>query len=171
MTEALEQQLLNHAALIARLRHDLDRLAHETTDAIADLLTRVEPQVAATTPRISAAWCWRDLGENGRDELWIQLIDWVGYLRSRYPLPASSRAAGLSTPSSSRNSVPCGLPGKARTKIATHRSRLQQTGTTDGSPACCTASSTAPSPPAATPGIRHDHPRPTRCKPPRTSQL
>ena len=41
-TEALEQQVLNQAALIARLRHDLDRLAHEGTDTVADLLSRIE---------------------------------------------------------------------------------------------------------------------------------
>ena len=35
---------------------------------------------------MTAAWCWRDLGEHGREELWNQLTDWVDYLRSRYPL-------------------------------------------------------------------------------------
>jgi len=89
-SEALEQQLLNQATLIARLRHDLDRLAHETTDMVADLLNRLESldesRSPTRTPAVSTAWCWRDLGEHGREELWKQLTDWVNYLRSRYPL-------------------------------------------------------------------------------------
>jgi len=89
-TDTLEQQLLNQAALIARLRHDLDRLAHETTDMIADLVSRLETlntdRSSTARGTTSAPWCWRDLGEHGREELWNQLTDWVNYLRSRYPL-------------------------------------------------------------------------------------
>jgi hypothetical protein len=93
MTERVEndplaRQLVQQAQLISRLRHDLDQLASEITDAYADVLTRFEslddrPSARSGTPN---AWCWRSLGEQGRDELWSQLKDWVDWIRHRYPL-------------------------------------------------------------------------------------
>ena len=87
-TDPLERQLINQAALISRLRHDLDRLAHEATDTVADLISRIET-LEAEPPRTNgdaptAAW-WRDLGPHGTEELWHRPTDWVAYLRSRYP--------------------------------------------------------------------------------------
>ena len=32
------------------------------------------------------AWCWRDLGPLGQQELWRELSTWVGWIRARYPL-------------------------------------------------------------------------------------
>ena len=88
--DPLEQQLLTQATLISRLRHDLGRLAHETTDTVADLISRMETLEAEPTHTNgdgpTAAWCWRDLGPCGTAELWHQLTEWVAYLRSRYPL-------------------------------------------------------------------------------------
>jgi hypothetical protein len=87
-TEPLTRQLVQQAQLISQIRHDLDQLASEITDAYADLLSRFEsldPQRSArsATP---TAWCWRTLGEQGAGELWSQLEDWVAWIRHRYPL-------------------------------------------------------------------------------------
>jgi hypothetical protein len=86
--EPLARQLLQQAQVIARLRADLDRLANEATDTIADVLARLEyleasPSNSSTTP---AAWCWRDLGPHAQTELMAQLAAWTAWLRHRYPL-------------------------------------------------------------------------------------
>jgi hypothetical protein len=87
-TDPLTRQLVQQAQLISRLRHDLDQLASEITDAYADLLSRLETlhgQQAARSATPSA-WCWRTLGEQGSEELWTELKDWVTWIRHRYPL-------------------------------------------------------------------------------------
>lgn len=86
-TEPLAQQLMQQAQLLARLRHDLDQLASETTDTYADLLAKLDDLDRSSTPaRAPTAWCWRNLGPEGEKELWRQLNDWVTWLRGRYPL-------------------------------------------------------------------------------------
>jgi hypothetical protein len=86
--DPLLQQFLNQAQLISQLRHDLDALAHEATDAVAGLMSRVEdleslPIGISRQPR---SWCWRSIGPHGEEELWRELTDWVAWVRSRYPL-------------------------------------------------------------------------------------
>ena len=88
--DPLAAQLISQAALITKLRRDLDAIASEATDAVADLLARMEQLEADGSPSSGAdsptAWCWRDLGPRAHDELWSQLLEWVTWLRSRYPL-------------------------------------------------------------------------------------
>jgi hypothetical protein len=87
--DPLPEQLLHQAKAIAELRRDLDRLAHETTDtitAIHDQLSEFSTDEAAARARGSTAWSWRDIGPQAEEELWNQLITWVRWLRSRYPL-------------------------------------------------------------------------------------
>lgn len=87
MTDPIGRELMRHAQLISQLRSDLDELAHSTTDIAADLLARLEDvdsgDLKSTSPR---SWSWRDLGPKAAEELRSQLTDWVGWLRSRYPL-------------------------------------------------------------------------------------
>ncbi len=64
---ALGRQLIRHAEIITQLRTDLDQLASEMTDVVADLMTRLESteDAAASTAMGKGgvtAWCWRDLG-------------------------------------------------------------------------------------------------------------
>lgn len=84
----LGQQLLSQAQAIARLRADLDELAHHSTDTLVDLVDRIDdleskPRTGGGPP---AAWCWRDLGPQATGELWGQLTGWVAWVRGRYPL-------------------------------------------------------------------------------------
>jgi hypothetical protein len=93
----LGRQLIRQAEAISQLRHDLDRLASEITDSVADLHSRLE-STEDTASGISArsgigaepkgvmAWCWRYLGPQGSDALWAELAGWVGWIRHRYPL-------------------------------------------------------------------------------------
>lgn len=86
--EPILGQLMNQAQLISRLRHDLDSLAHEATDSVAGLISRLEDleSRSITAGRTPNSWCWRTIGPHGAEELWRQLTDWVGWIRSRYPL-------------------------------------------------------------------------------------
>jgi hypothetical protein len=86
--DPVARQLLNQAQLIARLRHDLDQLAHEATDTIVGLLARFEDLEAraGASAASPAAWCWRDLGPHAQAELMDQLDAWTAWLRHRYPL-------------------------------------------------------------------------------------
>jgi hypothetical protein len=86
--DPVARQLLHQAQLIAALRTDLDQLAHEATDTIAGLLTRLEHlETRADSPATSPApWCWRDLGPHAQTELMNQLDTWTAWLRHRYPL-------------------------------------------------------------------------------------
>ena len=85
--DPIAQQRLQHAHLISRLRHDLDRLAHETTDTAMDLLARIDDVTETSSlGRVPTSWCWRDLGPQGQEELWRELGSWVGWIRARYPL-------------------------------------------------------------------------------------
>lgn len=88
--DPMASALLAQSRAIVELRRDLGRLASETTDTLTALSERVdelnsEPSAA---PRSSAmlAWCWRDLGPLGQQELWRELSTWVGWIRARYPL-------------------------------------------------------------------------------------
>lgn len=86
--DPIAAQLMSQAQTIARLRKDLDDLAHQSTDTFVGLVERIEgiesgAGSAASTP---TAWCWRDLGPRALEELWDQLTEWVGWIRSRYPL-------------------------------------------------------------------------------------
>lgn len=85
--DPIGRELMRHAQLISQLRRDLDDLASGTTDIAADLVARLEEltESSATTTG-GRSWCWRDLGPQAEEELWTQLKDWVGWLRSRYPL-------------------------------------------------------------------------------------
>jgi hypothetical protein len=89
-TDPLARQLIQHAQLLAQLRRDLDQLASETTDIHADLLARLDDlhsdTPTAATSRTPSAWCWRNLDEDSKEQLWIQLRGWVDWLRGRYPL-------------------------------------------------------------------------------------
>jgi len=87
-TERLARQVVQQAQLISRLRHDLNQLANEITDAYADILARFEslhdhPDARSTT---SAPWSWRTLGDQATEELLTQLQGWVAWIRHRYPL-------------------------------------------------------------------------------------
>ena len=86
--EPISRQLVQHAQLISRLRHDLDQLASEITDAYADVLSRFESIDAQHSGHsaVSTAWSWRELGDQGSEELWNELTDWVGWIRHRYPV-------------------------------------------------------------------------------------
>jgi hypothetical protein len=84
--EPLARQLVQQAQLIARLRHDLDELASETTDSYADILTRLDDLDRVRSTATPTAWCWRNLGPEGQNELWQELKTWVGWLTSRYPI-------------------------------------------------------------------------------------
>ena len=85
--DPIGRELMRHAQLISQLRHDLDELASSATDIAADLVSRLE-ELADTESgsRTVRSWCWRELGPKAEEELWTQLTDWVGWLRSRYPL-------------------------------------------------------------------------------------
>jgi hypothetical protein len=98
--EPLARQLLQQAQLIARLRRDLDQLANDATDTIADLLARLEDleTLGGNTAASAAAWCWRDLGPHAQTELMNQLEPWVGWLRQRYPLARKIPASWATHP-------------------------------------------------------------------------
>jgi hypothetical protein len=86
--EPILKQLLNQAQVISQLRRDLDSLAHEATDSVAGLVSRLEDieSRTVTAGRAPTAWCWRTVGQHGAEELWTQLIAWVAWIRNRYPL-------------------------------------------------------------------------------------
>jgi hypothetical protein len=86
-SDPIGRELMRQAQLINQLRSDLDDLAHSTTDIAADLLARLEDVDSNDSKSvIPQSWCWRDLGPKATEELWSQLTEWVGWLRSRYPL-------------------------------------------------------------------------------------
>ncbi|MCW2855543.1 MAG: hypothetical protein JWR52_1158 [Marmoricola sp.] len=87
-TNLVSRQVVQHAEQISRLRHDVDRLASEITDAYADLVSRVEAVATAedNSSAFPTAWNWRTLGPKASEELWKQLSDWVTWIRHRYPL-------------------------------------------------------------------------------------
>ena len=92
---AMGRQLIRQAEAITQLRNDLDQLASEVTDTVADLVTRMETIEdrpgsgsggGVVGPHAVAAWCWRYLGPQGSDALWDELTGWVAWIRNRYPL-------------------------------------------------------------------------------------
>lgn len=86
-SDPIGRELMRHAQLISQLRRDLDELAHDTTDIAADVLARLEDlDTGGSKSSNPRPWCWRDLGPKAAEELWAQLIEWVDWLRSRYPL-------------------------------------------------------------------------------------
>jgi len=86
--DPIAAQLISQAQTIARLRKDLDDLAHQSTDTFVGLVERIEDieSGAESATSSSTAWCWRDLGPRAAEELSDQLTDWVDWIRSRYPL-------------------------------------------------------------------------------------
>lgn len=86
--DPIAAQLMNQAQTIARLRKDLDDLAHHSTDTFVALVERIEgiESGAGSSSSSPTSWCWRDLGPRAGDELWNQVTDWVEWIRSRYPL-------------------------------------------------------------------------------------
>jgi len=82
------RQLMSQAQLISQLRRDLDAFAHEATDSLAGLVSRLEDveSRAVGAGRAPTSWCWRTIGPHGAEELWRQLTDWVSWIRGRYPL-------------------------------------------------------------------------------------
>jgi hypothetical protein len=87
---AVGRQLLAQAQAISQLRRDVDQFRSDLADAIADTATRIESleEAAQALPdgKRAMAWCWRYLGPQGSESLWRELNDWVGSIRSRYPL-------------------------------------------------------------------------------------
>ena len=88
MDEPISRQLLAHAASIHSLRQDFDQMINEFTDALADLVTRMESLELGSEHRTNPTtpWCWRDIGREASIELTAQLSEWVAWVRSRYPL-------------------------------------------------------------------------------------
>ena len=85
--DPIAAQLMSQAQTIARLRRDLDDLAHQSTDTFVGLVERIEGiETDAGSGSPPTAWCWRDLGPRAAEELWVQLTGWVDWVRSRYPL-------------------------------------------------------------------------------------
>ena len=86
--DPIAAQLMSQAQTIARLRKDLDDLAHQSTDTFLGLVERIEDieSRADSATSSSTAWCWRNLGPRAGEELWDQLTEWVDWIRSRYPL-------------------------------------------------------------------------------------
>jgi hypothetical protein len=85
-SDPIERLLVSQAALISRLRRDLDELASEFADTAAGLMGRIDDLDAgdgASTPR---AWNWHGIGPRAEEELWSQLRAWVAWIRHRYPL-------------------------------------------------------------------------------------
>lgn len=89
-SDPIADQLLAHAAAMARLNRQLDQLRNEVTDLAAELVTRVDDLEKATPMNglalLPTSWCWRTLGTRGQEELWQQLTSWVAWIRCRYPL-------------------------------------------------------------------------------------
>ena len=81
--ELLGQQ----ATQMAALRRDLDRLAHETADALIVVHDRLDdtntPNGHFGTVDPLARWCWRDLDDQAAARMMSQLAAWVDWLRSR----------------------------------------------------------------------------------------
>ena len=88
MDEPISRQLIAHAASIHALRQDFDRMMHEVTDSLADLIARMESLELGAEPSTQprGLWCWRDIGPTASQELTEQLSEWVVWVRSRYPL-------------------------------------------------------------------------------------
>lgn len=89
--DPLAKQLLSQAQEIARLRAAVDELAPETSETVANLLTRVEsvedaPESGSPKTGPVMSWCWREIGPRGAEALWRELTSWVRWIRHRYPL-------------------------------------------------------------------------------------
>jgi len=87
--DPLSKQLIAQAAIINTLRQDLDRLANDVTETIADLMAHIESiqaLSAESSQRATSSWCWRDIGPAAAQELTTQLCEWVDWVRARYPL-------------------------------------------------------------------------------------
>lgn len=85
--DPIGRELMRQAQLIGQLRRDLDELAHATTDIAADFLARLEEfGDAGASSAARRSWCWRTVGPAAEEALWSELKEWVGWLRSRYPL-------------------------------------------------------------------------------------
>ena len=105
---AIGRQLIRQADAISQLRKDLDQLASEVTDTIADIVTRMEttedqsgPAAGAVGPTrwppgAGATWAPKEPRHCGPSS------DWVGWIRNSYPLPAIP-TAGPATPKSSKS--------------------------------------------------------------------
>lgn len=89
--DPLAAQLLSQAKEIARLRATVQELSTETSEMVANLLTRLENIEESAGPAATSAgpvmsWCWREVGPQGAEALWRELAGWVRWLRHRYPL-------------------------------------------------------------------------------------
>ena len=87
--DSTQRQLLKQAEAIAQLRRTVEALETETTNALADLMVRVEDvEDAARQPTSSTvtSWCWRYAGATAAEALRQELGDCVGWIRHRYPL-------------------------------------------------------------------------------------
>jgi hypothetical protein len=89
--DPLAEQLLSQALEIARLKAALDEFAAETSETVANLLTRVESVEDTDESGSSRAgpvmsWCWREVGPRGAEALSRELTGWVRWIRHRYPL-------------------------------------------------------------------------------------
>jgi len=125
---------MRQAQLISELRHDIDELAHGTTDLAADLLARLEEGIgkSGTTPQ---SWCWRDLGPGAAEELMSQLIEWVVWLRRGYPLAKKIPPCWPEHPEVIEEMTARGWRGSTLTQSRPRHSRPLSNGTTIGYPA------------------------------------
>jgi hypothetical protein len=147
-SDPLARQLTQHAQLLAQLRRDLDQLASETTHIHADLLTRFDDlrsdTPTAATSGTPTAWCWRNLHEESKEELWILLRNWVEWLRSRYPLAKRRPRCWAQHPEIVEELTALWLAWLAAYETENPHSPPPQTGRTAGCLDSCPDSSTAP---------------------------
>ena len=86
--DSFARQLLHQAETIAELRREVERLAQESTEALADILGRLEmvEDSPVTGTGSVTSWCWRDATPEAGERLQKALGDWVDWIRHRYPL-------------------------------------------------------------------------------------
>ena len=86
--DSVARQLLRQAETIAELRREVERLALESTNALTDILTRLETieDTSLTAAETVTSWCWRYTGPETGERLQNALADWVAWIRHRYPL-------------------------------------------------------------------------------------
>jgi len=87
--DSTQRQLLKQAEAIAQLRRAVEALETDTTNALTDLMVRVEEAEDVASQPVAgsvSSWCWRYAGASAAESLWVELGDWVGWIRHRYPL-------------------------------------------------------------------------------------
>lgn len=59
---------------------------HDLADAVAGLADQLDNRRLGEPAGGTTPWCWRDLSATDAEVLWRELGEWVGWLRSRYPI-------------------------------------------------------------------------------------